>query len=407
MASVTLESLPVELIEEIVAWLDFHDHCALRLTGRTISVKSSNAAFRNYFLSKKLEVAEAPLEQFVGITQPGRFGLWVQDLTLYAPPSQSYVEDEDTGELFPINPRIIELLAQGFENIRDNSPHDEPLSITLRILGEGVKRNAAARVFRVTLSALRSTGLSVLSLDGFADGFYHRPVGHGSFPISEFPEALYGGSTADLNRLATTFHTCRKIRLGLAHDIYKFDSESVREFNFSRNRLFELPPSYEEARESTRSLSEFLNLCAPTLEELHLSWESDPFEDTAGVVENTYFFRRVQESCRFSILKRCTLCHLHMSEATLLAFFHPLTRLEYIRLDYISIDGEYDEFFRLLSTTMPELNYLRLQSMFDATGVLRYPGEPRENRIPRPKNILRFPGIIRTGADARRLVVGR
>ncbi|BCS09982.1 hypothetical protein ALUC_30799A [Aspergillus luchuensis] len=53
MASVTLESLPVELIEEIVAWLDFHDHCALRLTGRTISVKSSNAAFRNYFLSRK------------------------------------------------------------------------------------------------------------------------------------------------------------------------------------------------------------------------------------------------------------------------------------------------------------------------------------------------------------------
>ncbi|GKZ18955.1 hypothetical protein AbraIFM66951_001915 [Aspergillus brasiliensis] len=407
MALVTLESLPVELVEEIVAWLDFHDHCALRLTGRTISVKSSNAAFRNHFLSKKLEIAEAPLEQFVGVTKPGRFGLWIQHLTLYAPAVQPNIEGEVTGELFPIRPRIIELLVQGFENIRDNSPHDEPLSITLRVHGEGVQRDVADKVFRVTLSALRSTGLPILSLDAFADGFYHRPTGHCSFPISEISEALDGGSTADLTRLATAFRTCKKICLSLAHYVYDFDAESIREFDLRPDAYSALPPGYEEARESTRSLCEFLKLCAPNLEELHLSWEYDDFEETAGVVEELYFFRRVAASCQFPNLKRCTLCHLRMSEATLLEFFCHLTRLEYLRLEYIAVDGGYDPFFRLLSTMMPELNYLHLQSIFDDTAVLRYPREPPENRIPHPKNTLRFPGIIRRGADARRLVVAR
>ncbi|GKZ70650.1 hypothetical protein AnigIFM50267_006310 [Aspergillus niger] len=221
MASLTLESLPVELVEEIVAWLEFHDHCALRLTGRSVSVKSSNAAFRKYFLSKKLEIAEAPLEQFVSVTQPGRFGLWVQDLTLFASIALH-------AEVPPASPKVFELLAQAFQNIRNDSPHNEPLSITLKVFGNGYLKAAADTVFQVTMP---------------------------------------------------------------------------RESPLRPDNLFELPPSYEEARENTRSLPHLLNLC-PTLEELHLVWEYDDFEETAGVREELYFFERVVASCQFQGLKK-------------------------------------------------------------------------------------------------------
>ncbi|XRM41527.1 hypothetical protein ABZX51_004789 [Aspergillus tubingensis] len=355
MASVTLESLPVELIEEIVAWLDFHAHCALRLTGRTISVKSSNATFRNYFLSKKLEIAEAPLEQFVGVTQPGRFGLWVQDLILYTSIALH------TEEVPPVSPRVFELLVQGFANIHNNSPHDEPLSITLKVFGDGYLGALTDRVFQVTMSALKSSGLPLRSLDAFADGYSHTYGGRCSFPFGEIP-AVFGGSTADLTRLAAAFQPCKKIGLSLAHHIHKIDFLRPRGSPSRPGDDFELPPSYEEARENTRSLAHLLNLC-PTLEELHLVWEYDDFDETAG-----------------------------------------LTRLVRLDLKLIHVDGHFDGLFRLLSTAMPELNYLRLQYLYSSSGTIYFPHEPRDNfvRSPLSRSAQR---LIRRGVDARRPVI--
>ncbi|PYH56272.1 uncharacterized protein BO96DRAFT_434255 [Aspergillus niger CBS 101883] len=400
MASLTLESLPVELVEEIVAWLDFHDHCALRLTGRSVSVKSSKAAFRKYFLSKKLEIAEAPLEQFVSVTQPGRFGLWVQDLTLFASIALH-------AEVPPASPKVFELLAQAFQNIRNDSPHNEPLSITLKVFGDGYLKAAADTVFQVTMSALRRSGLPIRAFNAFAEGYSHTYGGRCSFPFSEIPDALFGGSTADLTRLATAFQPCKKIGLSLAHYIHNLDYIRPRESPLRPDNLFELPPSYEEARENTRSLPHLLNLC-PTLEELHLVWEYDDFEETAGVREELYFFERVVASCQFQGLKKCTLSDIRMSEATLMTFFRQLTRLVHLDLTSIYLDGNFDGLFRLLSTAMPELNYLHLRSLYSSSGTVRFLHEPRNN-------IVRFPScrpsraqiLIRRGADARRSVITR
>ncbi|KAL7661291.1 hypothetical protein ACMYSQ_000709 [Aspergillus niger] len=400
MASLTLESLPVELVEEIVAWLDFHDHCALRLTGRSVSVKSSNAAFRKYFLSKKLEIAEAPLEQFVSVTQPGRFGLWVQDLTLFASIALH-------AEVPPASPKVFELLAQAFQNIRNDSPHNEPLSITLKVFGDGYLKAAADTMFQVTMSALRRSGLPIRAFNAFAEGYSHTYGGRCSFPFSEIPDALFGGSTADLTRLATAFQPCKKIGLSLAHYIHNLDYIRPRESPLRPDNLFELPPSYEEARENTRSLPHLLNLC-PTLEELHLVWEYDDFEETAGVREELYFFERVVASCQFQGLKKCTLSDIRMSEATLMTFFRQLTRLVHLDLTFIYLDGNFDGLFRLLSTAMPELNYLHLRSLYSSSGTVRFLHEPRNNIVRSPScRPSRAQILIRRGADARRPVITR
>ncbi|GLB10434.1 hypothetical protein AtubIFM57258_006842 [Aspergillus tubingensis] len=398
MVSLTLDSLPVELIEEVASRLDFHDLCALRLTGRTVSSKSSNATFRNYFLSKKLELAEAPLEQFVLVTKPGRSGLCLQQLTLYASIEPPISEDASTGGMSPVTSRVVQLLARGFQNMRDYSPQNNALSVSLKVLGKGHKKELAAKILRVTMAALGSTGLPIHSFDVFTEGYSHTRGGFCSFPIGEITEALPGGNTADLNRLAMAFQPCNKICLSLAHH--------VLEFSLHQRRHIVFPQSYEEARDHTRSLCDLLTLC-PTLEELHLVWEYDPVDErTAGVLEELYFFRRVAESCQFPRLEKCTLHNLRMTEATLLTFFRQLTRLEHLDLRSIFLQGEFDGLFRLLSTEMPELRYLRLQGLYSSTGTLRFLNEPPENRLRNPRGHP-SPGIIRRGAAARRPVVAK
>ncbi|PYH49330.1 uncharacterized protein BP01DRAFT_352827 [Aspergillus saccharolyticus JOP 1030-1] len=168
------------------------------------------------------------------------------------------------------------------------------------------------------MAALRSTGLPIRSFDVFTEGYTHRrgPGGYCRFPIGEITEALSGGSTADLNRLATTFQPCKKLCLSLAHHVIKS--------SFHQPRHIVFPHSDETARDHTRSLCDLLNLC-PTLEELHLVWEYDSVnEQTTGVLEELYFFSRVAESCQFPRLEKCTLHNLRMTEATLLTFFRQL-----------------------------------------------------------------------------------
>ena len=60
MASLSLDDMPVELIEAIVNFLDFQNLCALRLTAHNIAEKSSSSKFRKYLKAKKLRITRAP-----------------------------------------------------------------------------------------------------------------------------------------------------------------------------------------------------------------------------------------------------------------------------------------------------------------------------------------------------------
>ncbi|PYI07874.1 hypothetical protein BO78DRAFT_442362 [Aspergillus sclerotiicarbonarius CBS 121057] len=391
MAPRNLEGLPVELIEAIVGWLDFQDICALRLTGRTVSFKSTNATFRSYFSSKKLQITQASLEQFVRVTRPGQLGLWLQRLTLYdiwdPEPGDTRAEDSDA------TLKATQLLAQGMENIRDRSPHGGQLSISLQIQpgGDG-RREATPEVFHVVMSALGSTGLPVQSLDVFADAYYHHHGSWCSLGFSEITAAFSRGTAV----LSTSFRQCKKLCLSMGHCLRGFDFDSETR----------LPLTYDKARQNTRSLCDLLNLC-PTLEELHLVWEYDDVEETSGVVEESLFFNRVAESCEFPSLKKCTLKRTRVSETGLLSFFRKVPGLVHLSIDGMDLygEGEFDGLFNLLSTAMPDLDSLHLRDLYTDVGAVQFPEEPRKNWW--KEKFRPYYGIIRKGPEARRPVVGR
>lgn len=381
MAPLSLNSLPVEVIEAIVNLLDFQDICALRLTARNVSSKSSNGTFRTYFTSKKLQITRAPLEQFVRVTQSGQLGRLLQRLTLY---DNAVSETGDSHADFD----AAKLLAQGMENMRNQAPHGCLLSLSLSLNGiehatPEENRDAAANLFQVAMSALGSSILPVRSLDTFADFCRHGYYSRCSLACGEITAAL---SKADFS---TSFKQCTKLCLSLSHCLRDIDQEEWRS-----------PLSFDEARRHTRSICDFVNLFSK-LEELHLVWEYEDLEETDAIVEEMHFFNRVAVSCEFPCLKKCTLQNIRTSETALLSFFQKV-QLVHLSMEIIYLDGEFDSLFHCLSTSMPDLDYLHLQQLYPDSGTLYFPGEPSFAKGRRKMGPL---ALTRTGPNARRLVI--
>ncbi|PYI13735.1 hypothetical protein BO99DRAFT_407272 [Aspergillus violaceofuscus CBS 115571] len=391
-----METLPTELIDTIVSWLDLRDVCALRLTGRTISSHLSTAGIlRRFFSSKRLEMTKAPLAQLVHFTQPGQVGLWLQRLTLY----DCVERTEQSGANFDAT----ELLAQAFANIRDRPPphRDDQLSLSISLEVDNFStwdRDVTARVFHPTISAIARTEIPIRELDIFGDAYvhdHHFEDGQCSLAFSDIALALSHHRVP----LATSLRNCTKFCLSLGYSTRGFDFESS---NSTRN--FRLPLTVDEARQNTQSLCDLLNMC-PLLEELQLVWEYDDLEETDACREEIEFFDRVGLSCAFTNLKRCKLQHISTSENPVMTFFRQSPRMVELTLDGLYMTpGNFSHLFHLLSTAMSDLDSLRLRLLTDDLGSLYFFHEPKESTWHRkPGSALH--GIRRRGADARRLVV--
>jgi hypothetical protein len=82
----SLQDLPPELTERIVILLHLSDICSLRLTSRSLAVKTFQRRLKTSFRKKRVEITEEGLRSFVAITGfSGDLGCLLQDLTLVEP----------------------------------------------------------------------------------------------------------------------------------------------------------------------------------------------------------------------------------------------------------------------------------------------------------------------------------
>lgn len=80
--SPSLQDLPNEVIESIVALSDLGDICSLRLCSRPLATKATQVHFKSYFLSRHVDIIDTSLRAFVHLTQPGWLGCLIQHLVL-------------------------------------------------------------------------------------------------------------------------------------------------------------------------------------------------------------------------------------------------------------------------------------------------------------------------------------
>lgn len=164
--------LAVELVEEIVTHLDFHDIASFRLTCRDLERKASYGSFTQHFKTTNIDLTWDALQTFVDLTRHGRLGTHLQCCTISGiARNHEILHAERAEQLY--------LLTQAFDSLKRYSPRKSLASLSLRVSPdprngwENLPRDlnpllswrmvwkAAMNTFTLTMAALNTAGLAV------------------------------------------------------------------------------------------------------------------------------------------------------------------------------------------------------------------------------------------------------
>lgn len=81
----SLQDLPLELLERVVVLLPLSDICSLRLTNKCLALNTVQKHFKGFFRTKRVAITERELRTFVAVTAYDGLACLVQNLTLVAP----------------------------------------------------------------------------------------------------------------------------------------------------------------------------------------------------------------------------------------------------------------------------------------------------------------------------------
>ncbi|KFY01602.1 hypothetical protein O988_02672 [Pseudogymnoascus sp. VKM F-3808] len=162
-----IDSMPVEVIEEILSQLALPDICSLRLAGRKLNAKSSQGIFKSYFRNKTIMMgASEQLRQAVHITQRQGLGCLLEHLTLVG------LKRPDNDEESSKEAAVLILLRQFMENLGLNVAGGclQSMYLTINKKDDRFRESnweTAAKCFKHTMLALHANQLPIKSLDVF------------------------------------------------------------------------------------------------------------------------------------------------------------------------------------------------------------------------------------------------
>ncbi|EXJ91004.1 hypothetical protein A1O1_04111 [Capronia coronata CBS 617.96] len=351
MARLSFDELPQEIIDAVAALLDLQSLRNLRLTSRSIAAKVTNArGFQAYFLSKEIRLFDiGQLREFGPQTEPQRCGRLVRHLTLV---SNGKVQI----------PAKRKLARVGVENLGCASPisitltmqHEEPPSVKdwLRIW------RAAAETFHNTALALSTAGVPVQAFDLFGQTRWC------SLACDQLTQTL---AVVDL---PASFKHLKKLSLCLSQHALK--------------RHGKREESRVAGQMNTRALCEFLALF-PELEDLELRWyKLHARKCTDALQEESRYFERIVELCRFPRLRQCALRGVFTTADTLLSFLRRLRINSLTMVDVTVRPGFFRPIFDHVVNHMDTLEYLHLDQLSEKK-LLHFegPGEPHFRSIGR------------------------
>ncbi|KAJ9158039.1 hypothetical protein NKR19_g3754 [Coniochaeta hoffmannii] len=132
--SPSLEELPLELLDEILEFLDLPSICQLRLTSRTTAARcASSHHFRAFFREKYVVLTEQALRAFADATQAGGLCAAVQEVTISSSAIDEWPRNVPAWEdrRLPSRQDAISLLSRAFEGLVRNGATGRLLSLSL------------------------------------------------------------------------------------------------------------------------------------------------------------------------------------------------------------------------------------------------------------------------------------
>ncbi|KAH8662730.1 F-box domain protein [Ilyonectria robusta] len=334
-----LESCPDLVVECIVNLLDLDDICNLRLSCKSLAVKSSHYRFKTFFRSKHVDVTADALRTFAQGTQAGGLRSLVQELYLIGIANETRNQKKPRTRNDSRNEEIrrareINLLSQAFNGLAKYSKNGSLPSLTLRV---AIVRNDKERIlpvdarpwppmrksvwqctiytFDTALRALAASKLRIESLNVFNDPDMER--------CSLACEQL---NIIDWNDsgLAESFASLRSLSISISTRVFRFHKD-IQEDEHDEGQ----PPRKDAAEVQAEAgdesnfvgLSRLLPLCN-RLENFEVHYLQVP-TGYSNLIDRfccEKILQRVVELDRLPILKRCRLRGISAREVDLLDF---------------------------------------------------------------------------------------
>ncbi|OTA58804.1 hypothetical protein K449DRAFT_114097 [Hypoxylon sp. EC38] len=182
-----LESLPPELVSNVVSFLDPADAGSLRLTNRKVSKMATRGSFSTRFIqSRSIKLTTHNLEKFICITSKPGLPCLIQHLTIHGImyPNRRTRRENNAVSFQVLEDERLEvqqLLAQAFRNLLQNSEYHglSSLSFSVAVTEKGWCQQrvefrswktvwlAAVSSFTTTMVALKESGLPVSHINLF------------------------------------------------------------------------------------------------------------------------------------------------------------------------------------------------------------------------------------------------
>jgi hypothetical protein len=370
-----LEDLPVEMVEQIVTSLGYHDIAALRLTSRIIESKTSQGSFTAYFKHKNIELTMESLQTFERMTREDRMGRFLRHCTINGIARTEEAPAEDSSE-------NSQFLFEAFRNLKQNCPHGCLVSLSLGVATRTESRNGGLtqpESFRswtaIWATALQTFELTMAALDASL------------LPVSEELSIFGGlrGCSQEWNaflsfarNFASTlvFRALRKLVVSLSA------SPRMRAMGDKDGVGFEeaLETQPLNSVHQTSVLGGILELSRimPSLETLDLRWYKVGHTDLSPSPYNA-----AQQSSNGTAslrLKECILRGLYESEEDLLQFLQTVQPAA-VTLDYVHLlAGTYDSIFTYLTGADSPVKSYHLDDIwqsrilhFEVMGSPKYP----------------------------------
>ncbi|EHY58503.1 hypothetical protein ABEF92_007788 [Exophiala dermatitidis] len=382
------QRLPLEVISEVVSFLDLESASNLRLTSREVAANVASApAFLAYFHCKTISlVTVVQLRQFGPMTQPGRCGRAVRHLTLISGNSARCAEWET---------EAIELLRVAMENIMSSGKRGEgsgsgsppqplfAITLTKRKQEKSPESknweniwNGAAQAFRITAQAFYRSKLPLEALDVF-----------GQPQWCSLDCGVFASTTNNLVTTPSSMHhwQLKRLSLSLSHHVTGDREDENRE-------------GLAAGRQHTQTFCDFVGLVCSSLEDLDLRWYKAHRGDTDALTdalreEQLLFDRLGSRQFDFPRLKTCSLRGFFTTGDFLFSFLKHCPALESLMLKEIHLGA--GSFRSIFDHAVDTVKYLHFEDLYEDNWKMLYFNAPGKPNFPvgaprhRPNNITR------------------
>ncbi|KAJ9419091.1 hypothetical protein QL093DRAFT_2353941 [Fusarium oxysporum] len=377
-----LESCPEPVVECIAQLLDFDDIRNLRLTCKSLALKSSQYRFRTFFRSKHVNVTVDALRTFAEGIQAGGLRCLIQYLYLVGivkecesrkPRKENYWQKEETRRM------QVNLLSQAFNGLAKYSKNGSLRLLTLRVAivrnGEEMTLRADSgplvplqksvwlctmHTFDTVVSALAASSLRIDSLNIFSE-----PDMHCSSLVCDQINAIDWNDSG----FAKTLATLRSLSISLSTRVFAF-RRALQENKQDVGRSSKKDAAEVQAEAGDENdfvgLSGLLRLCNQ-LENLEIDYLRIPMGYSALVGHFYYetILQRIVELDRLPILKRCKFSGVSAKETDLLGFIQR-TRVRELSLEKVILcTGTFRSTFDYCTSRAASMTKLHFDTLYE------------------------------------------